>query len=288
MEGCEYLVFGGSTGWIGQQLMCLLKERGKVAVAATSRLEDRVGLERELGERRPKFILNAGGVTGRPNVDWCEDHKAETIRSNVIGTLNLVDVAKKIGIHVTNYSTGCLYEYDEDHPVGGRGFSEEDKPNFAGSFYAKTKGMVEELLAAYDNVLTLRLRMPISDDLHPRSFVTKITKYAKVVNVPNSMSVLPELLPISLDMTERELKGVFNFTNPGAISHNEVLQLYKEYIDPEFVWTNFTVEEQALVLKARRSNNTLDTRKLESLYHVRPIKEAMVLVFERMKQQMKK
>jgi hypothetical protein len=24
-------------------------------------------------------------VTGRPNVDWCEDHKVETIRGNVIG-----------------------------------------------------------------------------------------------------------------------------------------------------------------------------------------------------------
>jgi hypothetical protein len=29
-------------------------------------------------------------------------------------------------------------------------------------------------------------------------------------------------------MTERELKGVYNFTNPGAISHNEILALYKE------------------------------------------------------------
>ena len=38
-----------------------------------------------------------------------------------------------------------------------------------------------------------------------------------------------------------------NFTNPGAISHNEILQLYKDYVDPEFEWSNFTVEEQAKV-----------------------------------------
>ncbi len=31
--------------------------------------------------------------------------------------------------------------------------------------------------------------MPISDDLAPRNFITKISKYAKVVNVPNSMTV---------------------------------------------------------------------------------------------------
>lgn len=31
----------------------------------------------------------------------------------------------------------------------------------------------------------LRVRMPISDDLVARNFVTKITKYEKVVNIPN-------------------------------------------------------------------------------------------------------
>jgi hypothetical protein len=70
--------------------------------------------------------------------------------------------------------------------------------------------------------------MPISDDLSHRSFVTKITKYAKVVDIPNSMTVLHDMLPISLEMTRRELKGVWNFTNPGAISHNEILSLFKE------------------------------------------------------------
>lgn len=30
-----------------------------------------------------------------------------------------------------------------------------------------------------------------------------------------------------------------------------------QYIDPEFTWKNFTEEEQAKILKAGRSNNTL-------------------------------
>ncbi len=46
---------------------------------------------------------------------------------------------------------------------------------------------------------------------------------------------------------ERKLTGIMNYTNPGAISHNEILELYKQYIDPEFTWKNFTVEEQAKV-----------------------------------------
>jgi 3,5-epimerase/4-reductase len=118
---------------------------------------------------------------------------------------------------------------------------------------------------AYPNVLLLRLRMPISDDLHPRSFLTKITKYKQVINIPNSVSVLYDLLPLLVSMAERSITGIVNFTNPGTISHNECLGLYREIVDPSFHWQNFSVEEQAKVLKAGRSNNELDCTKLLKL-----------------------
>lgn len=50
------------------------------------------------------------------------------------------------------------------------------------------------------------------------------------------MTVLPELLPLSVEMARRKLTGIMNFTNPGAISHNEILQLYKDYVDSDFTW----------------------------------------------------
>lgn len=64
--------------------------------------------------------------------------------------------------------------------------------------------------------------MPVSDDLHPRSFVTKIIKYDHVVDVENSNSVLHDLLPAAVLLADHSDTGVYNFTNPGAISHNEV------------------------------------------------------------------
>jgi len=279
-----FLVFGGATGWIGQMLVKLLKDSGKEVYIGKSRLEDRSGLEREIDELKPKYLLNAAGVTGRPNVDWCEDHKVETIRSNVLGTLNLVDVALMKGLAVTVFATGCIYEYDELHPMySEKGFTEEETPNFSGSFYSMTKGMVEKLLMCYDNVLVLRLRMPLCDELHARNFITKITNYQKVVNIPNSMTELDEMLPIAIDMTVRERKGVYNFTNPGVVSHNEILELYKKHIDPSFVWQNFTVEEQSLILKAGRSNNQLDTTKLQREYpNLTPMKQAVEKLFQRM------
>lgn len=148
------------------------------------------------------------------------------------------------------------------------------------------QALVEDLLAHYPTTCTLRVRMPISDDLSSRNFITKIVKYDRVVNVPNSMTVLTELLPVSLVMAERSLVGIYNFCNPGAISHNEVLDLYKKYVDPDYTYTNFTLEEQEKILKAGRSNNTLDHTKLmeacEGL-EINEIHVAMEKVFQRMR-----
>jgi len=284
----KVLIFGGKTGWIGGLMYNMCVEKGIEAVKAETRVENRETLAKELDEVKPSHVLMAAGITGRPNIDWCEDHKPDTIRTNVIGTLNVADLCNERGIHVTVYATGCIFQYDEKHPLGsGIGFTEEDTPNFDGSFYSKTKGYMEPLLSCYPNCLILRVRMPVSDDLIHRNFVTKIAKYERIVNIPNSMTILHEMLPASLAMAQKGLVGVYNFTNPGVISHNEVMDLYIKYIDPTYTYKNFTIEEQNKILKAARSNNELDTTKLmkdmpEGVV-INDIKTAYELCFQRMK-----
>ena len=142
---------------------------------------------------------------------------------------------------------------------------------------------MEDLLKDYENVCTLRVRMPISSDLNnSRNFITKISRYNKVVNIPNSMTVLDELLPMSIEMAKRNLRGVWNFTNPGVISHNEILGLYRYYIDPQFKWENFNLEEQAKVIVAPRSNNEMDASKLKMEFpDLLSIKDSIIkFVFE--------
>lgn len=282
----KFLIFGAQ-GWIGGKLVTLLKNQHQEVYPAESRLENRAAIVAEIQHIKPDFVINAAGVTGRPNVDWCEDHKQETIRANIIGALNLADICYQLNIHMTNFGTGCIYEYDETHPqCSGIGFKEEEKPNFDGSYYSKTKIMLDRLLQDYPNVLNLRLRMPISDELNERNFITKISQYKKIVNIPNSMTILSELLPISIEMALRGLTGVYNFVNPGTISHNEILDLYKIYIDPDFTYQNFTIEEQNKILKSKRSNNELDASKLAKEFpQLMPIKQAIIQVFERMKNQ---
>ncbi|KAH1105599.1 hypothetical protein J1N35_009367 [Gossypium stocksii] len=279
----KFLIYG-RTGWIGGILGQLCEKHGIPFEYGRGRLENRASLMADIQNIKPTHVFNAAGVTGRPNVDWCESHKTKTIRTNVVGTLTLADVCRQHELLMMNFATGCIFEYDAAHPQGsGIGFKEEDKPNFIGSFYSKTKAMVEELLREYDNVCTLRVRMPISSDLNnPRNFITKISRYNKVVNIPNSMTILDELLPISIEMAKRNLRGIWNFTNPGVVSHNEILEMYKTYIDPNFQWMNFTLEEQAKVIVAPRSNNEMDASKLKKEFpELLPIKESLIkYVFE--------
>lgn len=139
-----YLIWGGN-GWIAQHLSDLLKSQGKTVHSTTVRMENRQAVLEKLDEIKPTHVLNCAGSTGRPNVDWCEDHKEETIRSNVIGTLNLTDACFIKGIHCTVFATGCVYAYDKTHPIGGPGYLETDAANFDGSFYSKTKAHVEQV-----------------------------------------------------------------------------------------------------------------------------------------------
>jgi dTDP-4-dehydrorhamnose reductase len=265
----KYLVYG-ATGWIGSQLVQLLTKQGLMVIQAKARLEHLTQLEKEILCVQPTHILNAAGIVGSPNVDWCETNQDKTVMINIVGHLNLTSLAVKHNIHITHYATGCIYndsQYLQNTLKGAwQGWTEEDPPNFAGSFYSKTKGIAEKLMRETylpnAKVLILRVRMPISDDDNPKSFITKITQYKKVINIPNSMTVLSELLPASLCLLQHNTTGVFNLTNPGVCSHNEILTLYKQIINKDFTWQNFTIQQQSKVLIAPRSNCTLDTTKL--------------------------
>lgn len=137
----KFLIYG--KGWIGGILGKICEKQGIPYEYGKGRLENREQLLADIHTVKPTHVLNAGCVTGKPNVDWCETHKTEIIRTNVAGTLNLAEVCREHGLLMMNYATGCIYEYDAKHPEGsGIGFKEEETPNFHGSFYSKTKAMV--------------------------------------------------------------------------------------------------------------------------------------------------
>ena len=263
----KVLLFG-ATEWLGCKLTTLLENKGHKVIKSGVRIENRNDVFHQIKISRADKVIVTVGICAANNTDWCEEHKPETLTTNVIGILNIVEGCRQMGIHCTLFSSGCIYNYDSLHQVGGLGFKETDTPNFTSSYYSYSKVLLEDSIKQtgyLTNTLILRVRMPISDTLEDsKNFITKISKYEKVINVPNSISVLPDLLPISIKMFEESEVGIYNFCNPGVISHNDCLEYYKLFVDPDFEYQNFTIEEQNEILKVKRPNNYLNTNKLES------------------------
>jgi 3,5-epimerase/4-reductase len=287
----------GRNGWIGNQVYELLVNNPKhEVVIANERAENYKELEEEIKRVVPTHIISLIGRTHGTigdkkytTIDYLEQpgKLRENLRDNLYSPLVLAVLSQRHNIHYTYLGTGCIFKYDEEHPFGKEenGFTENDTPNFFESGYSTVKGYTDKLMHLFeDNVLNIRIRMPITSDMNSRNFITKIVTYEKICSVPNSMTVLPELLPLMVDMAEKKITGTVNLTNPGLISHNEILEMYKEIVEPNFTWKNFTIKEQNKILAAGRSNNYLDTTRLEELYpNIKNIKESVRECLERMK-----
>ena len=271
----KWLIYGHK-GWVGSYLKLILEMSEEEIILGEARLDNDVDIEGEVKKHMPDRIITTCGRTSGPeyaSIDYLEQKGKliENVRDNLYGPINLANVCKKYNIHMTYLGTGCIFN---GYPTNG--YTEEDEPDFFGSGYSTVKGITDRLIKKYPNVLNVRIRMPITADINPKNFIVKILTYKKICSMDNSMTVLPDLLPVMIDMASKKETGTINLTNPGLISHNDILQMVKEIVDPSFTWENFSIEEQKLVLLSDRSNNLLNTDKLQKMYpQIKNIKESV-------------
>ena len=310
----KILIFGGN-GWIGTQFrdVCDRAKLGgsdieyKISQVRRVSLQTQSEIVEEVTAYMPTHVVSFLGRTHGSigsktysTIDYLEQEGklSENMRDNLVAPLLLAYICKYANVHYTYLGTGCIFHYkDEDvekmlgydsrHQASAGSeietcykFKETDAPNFFGSSYSIVKGLTDQIMqernCICESVLNLRIRMPIINRDHPRNFITKITGYSKICSLPNSMTVLDEFLPYALVLMQCRYVGTLNFVNPGVISHNEMLKMYRQFVNPEFEWTNFTVDEQNEILSSKRSNNYLYTAKLESIFpNVRTIQDAV-------------
>ena len=271
----KILIFGYK-GWIGSQILELLKSNNNEIITTDIRADNSKEIEDLIISTNPDRIICVIGRTYGDNINSIDylEQKGKlkiNINDNLYSPFILAFLSNKYNIHLTYMGPGCIFNgYDKE-------YNENDEPDFFGSSYSIVKGFTDKIMHLYDNVLNVRIRMPISNDLFSnRNFINKIVNYKKICNMNNSMTVLPDLLPLLIDMIIKKETGTINLVNPGAITHNEILEIYKENINPEITWENMTIEEQNKLLLSERSNNILDTTKLQLLYpNVKDIKSTI-------------
>ena len=116
----KFLLYGGK-GWIGQKIQKMLKQKDYIVILGESRVDDIASLEKEIVNVNPDRIISTIGRThgdGFSTIDYLEqkDKLYENIRDNLFGPIVLRELSNKFKIHTTYLGTGCIFNYNNDHP----------------------------------------------------------------------------------------------------------------------------------------------------------------------------
>lgn len=265
----KILIIGN--GWVGNTCLNAWDE----AVMCEDKIHSTKDALAALEKYNPDVVLNAAGVTGKPNVDWCEDHQMETIKGNTLLPVYIAEACAEKDIYMLHIGSGCIF-YGESSWDNGE-WRAEDFANPTAT-YSRAKYAADLVLTTLPNVGIARIRMPLDSVPGPRNLITKLANYPKVIDVENSATVFDDMIDILYALLEKKAEGPFHVVNKGTIKHKEIMELYRKYVDPNHTceWiSNEDLVKQGLATKGR-SNNFLDISRVEALgIEVRDIKVAV-------------
>jgi 3,5-epimerase/4-reductase len=227
----DYYIFGGK-GFIGSIIVNEIQKNNTVYVTKL-RLEKIDAIEKELDLFKPKYLISSAGITGNPNISWCEMHKTETIETNIIYQMMLISLCKKRNIHCTIIGSGVIFKNDKY-------YNEDDEGNFYNNFYSKCRIFLENMCKNYDNVLYLRINYPISSIKSNKNLITKLLTYNTIEDKEITLTYLDELIPYLIHMIENGEIGICNFVNDGSIKLNKILDLYSEIKEHKYTLSKNT------------------------------------------------
>lgn len=191
----EYILMG-SNGFLGSSMAIYLDKLNKNYIELNIRLHNYDLIKYYFEKYKPKYIICAAGISGKPTIKWCEDNKEITFKTNVIDTLKLCEITNNLNIHLTLFGSGSIYNggfnsYGEQIMSE---FSEETKFNRNNDkYYLKCRNILEDSIDIYKNVLCLRIQYPIALNKDPRCFMSKLLtrtnsihdQYVNITFVPN-------------------------------------------------------------------------------------------------------
>jgi dTDP-4-dehydrorhamnose reductase len=226
-------------------------------------IEDRINnqpqVDKLFDHHKPDVIINCIGYCGSPNIDVCEVNRVRTFSSNVTVPLLLAEACSSRGVRMIHIGSGCIFMGPSPSK---NGWKESDTPN-PKSYYSKTKYAADLALDGVDGVTILRIRMPISIHPSPRNIISKLINYSEVIDEPNSMTFMKDLVRCVDHVIEKDLTGIYNVTSPLPITATELMKEYQIY-HPEHQFKTIGLERLSELTTAPRSNCILDSSKLEA------------------------
>lgn len=273
----------GGSGYVGSAFRKRLEETGTEFRSVSRGDLDYYNpseLASALRADKATFLINAAGYTGKPNVDACEENKAECLLGNAVLPGRVAEACGMAGVPWGHVSSGCIYTGTRSD---GSGFTEEDEPNLTFrqdncSFYSGCKALGEEVLSCRRDMFVWRLRIPFEERNNPRNYLSKLMMYENLLDATNSITHLREFVDACLACwTERVPFGIYNITNPGHVSTREVVEMIRESGVHDKEYRYFMDEAEFMrTARAPRSNCVLSSAKLESVgINMSPVRDAI-------------
>lgn len=224
-----------------------------------------------INKHNPKVIINCIGYTGQ-NVDQCELEIDKCLTANAFVPLILAEAVarSKENVKLVHISSGCIYhyDYDNDPPI-----KEIKVPDFFDLFYSRTKIYSEAglyILSSKRDILITRIRIPLDNRPHPRNLLNKLISYRRVIDMPNSITYIPDFLKALRHLLEIDARGLYNIVNKGALKYPELLEIYRKYAK------DFKYEIIPDLGSLVRTNLILSTEELEKTgFKMRDVHEVL-------------
>jgi len=219
---------------------------------------------------KPEIVINCIGYIGN-NVDECEKDVDKALFANTYIPIILAEAALRNNVRLVHISSGCIYRYDygKDKPI-----DETREPDFFELFYSRTKIYSDKALAALANkypMLIARIRVPLDNRPHPRNILTKLINYKKIIDIPNSVTYIPDFIQALKHLIRINATGIYNVANKSGLKYPDLLDVYKKYVS-DFNYEVIDYEKMNIV----RTNLVLSTAKLQkSGFRVRDIREVL-------------
>ena len=223
----------GASGLLGVNLVTTARGMGRPVAGTCHRhlihvpdvptyaldLTDATATRKFVEQLRPDAIIHCAAAT---DLDWCEDHPAETELINAKVPAILAEIARELRVQFVHISTDAVFD-------GARsGYSEDDTPAPL-SVYAESKLHGEqEVLKQFTAALVARVNIYgwnaqpkqslaewMLDQLHTKK---QLNGFVDVYFCPMLANDLAETL---LDMLDRGLTGVYHVVGSERISKYE-------------------------------------------------------------------
>lgn len=223
------ILITGSAGQLGWELQRFLPDGWEVFACDSNVLDitDAAMVDSVLGREQPDWIINAAAYT---SVDKAEAEESLAHRVNVDGAANLAKAANKCGARMVQVSTDFVFDGSKSTP-----YTSHD-PVSPTCVYGQTKldgeHVVRDILEK--DVLIIRTAWAYSS--HGHNFVKTMLRLmaerehlsvvSDQVGTPTWAAELAKVIYMSI---ERELNGVYGWTEAGVASWYDFAHSIREY-----------------------------------------------------------